>query len=67
MNNTERGGKTTRALLAVMKSLYFVGICGISMSGLARMARAAEWRVRGCDRANGSREAHLLFREGIAV
>lgn len=67
MNNTERGGKTTRALLAGMKSLYFVGICGISMSGLARMARAAEWRVRGCDRANGSREAHLLFREGIAV
>lgn len=67
MNNTERGGKTTRALLAGMKSLYFVGICGISMSGLAHMAREAGWRVRGCDRANGSREAHLLFHEGIAV
>ena len=49
------------------RRLYFGGICGSSMSGLARMAQARGFSVRGCDRRYRSGEAEALREAGIPV
>lgn len=56
-----------RECLLAARELYFIGICGVSMSGLAVMAASRGWHVRGCDRNETSATVHLLFRHGIAV
>ena len=44
-----------------MKSLHFVGIGGIGMSGLASWCRALGYKVTGSDRDAGKSEnAHIL-------
>lgn len=67
MENTNRPFEETLALLSGVRQLYFIGICGISMAGLAVMAQARGWQVMGCDRAHTGTPAHALFRLGISV
>ncbi len=67
MENTYIDPTRRRALAAAAKRLYFIGICGISMSGLAAMAKMRGWAVAGCDRVPSCTAAHALFRLGISV
>ena len=67
MENTCIDPTLRRALAGSAKRLYFIGICGISMSGLAVMAKMRGWEVAGCDRAPSCAAAHALFRLGISV
>jgi UDP-N-acetylmuramate--alanine ligase len=67
LDNTARGGQATAALLAQTGSVYFAGICGVSMAGLAHMAHALGKRVRGCDRNAGGEDAAALRAAGIEV
>lgn len=67
IDNTARGGRETKMLLDRAKAIYFAGICGISMSGLAHMAKARGKEVRGCDRALSCPEADALRAAGIAT
>lgn len=67
MENTHIDPALRRALAGSAKRLYFIGICGISMSGLAVMAKRRGWEVAGCDRAPSCAAAHALFRLGISV
>ena len=67
MENTRREGRETLRLISQTRELYFAGICGISMAGLAHMAQARGWRVRGCDRAAAGAQARALLRAGIPV
>lgn len=67
MDSTIDSFERSRARLLAARELYFIGICGVSMSGLAVMAASRGLRVRGCDRDSTSAVAHLLFRYGISV
>ena len=67
MENTHIDPALRRVLAGAAKRLYFIGICGISMSGLAVMAKRHGWEVAGCDRAPSCAAAHALFRLGISV
>lgn len=67
MENTNRPFEETAALARRARKLYFVGICGVSMAGLAAMAKARGWQVAGCDRDYTGATAHTLFRLGIRV
>lgn len=67
MDPTIDSFERNRARLLAARELYFIGICGVSMSGLAVMAASRGLRVRGCDRDSTSAVAHLLFRHGISV
>lgn len=67
MENTYIDPALRRALAGAAKRLYFIGICGINMSGLAAMAKARGWEVAGCDRTPSCTAAHALFRLGISV
>lgn len=67
MENTCIDPTLRRTLAGSAKRLYFIGICGISMSGLAVMAKMRGWEVAGCDRAPSCAAAHALFRLGISV
>lgn len=48
------------------KHVHFMGICGIGVSGLARLVKAAGATVSGCDKKLTS-SAGALISEGIAV
>lgn len=67
MENTNRLFEETLALATRAQKLYFIGICGVSMAGLAAMATARGWQVAGCDRDYSGATAHALFRLGIRV
>lgn len=67
MENTNRPFEETLALVSHVRKLYFIGICGVSMAGLAAMAKSRGWQVAGCDRDYAGAAAHALFRLGIAV
>lgn len=54
IENTHYGAQTIRGLLADCRSIYFIGIGGISMSSLALISRTMGFRVGGSDRAEGA-------------
>lgn len=67
MEITNRSVQENAALLSRLTRLYFIGICGVSMAGLAVMAKSRGWQVSGCDRDYTGAAAHALFHAGISV
>ena len=66
LENTHYGYKRIKTMLADCRSIFFIGIGGISMSSLAQISRACGYRVGGSDRAESAQTRHLI-RDGIPV
>ena len=66
LENTHYGFLRISEMLAHCKSIFFIGIGGISMSSLARISRASGFLVGGSDR-NENAQTLALKREGIPV
>ena len=49
-----------------MKKVFFIGICGVSMSALAVLLKSENYEVVGCDR-NYTRKPACLEKSGVAV
>ena len=47
--------------------LHLMGVCGVAMAGLARLAREAGWQVTGSDRAAWPPASERLARLGVEV
>ncbi len=66
LENTHYGYVRIAHLLSRCKSVYFIGIGGISMSALARVTRSMGFCVGGSDRAQNA-QTLALSRDGITV
>ncbi len=66
LENTHYGYVRIANLLSRCRSVYFIGIGGISMSALARLTRSLGYAVGGSDRACNA-QTLALSREGIPV
>ncbi len=66
LENTHYGWERIGEMLRHCRSIFFIGIGGISMSALAQLSRAAGYRVGGSDRAENA-QTRALLREGIPV
>ncbi len=64
--NTHLGSRGVGALLRERKKLHFIGIGGVHMASLARMARARGWQASGSDLRESTRIGELR-RAGIPV
>ncbi len=67
MNNGFLGGKHVNEMLHKGASLYFVGIGGVSMAGLAQIAAMQGFHVRGCDRDTNSITCSRLRLDNICI
>ena len=67
MNNTLRGGEATARLLFSRAFLWFLGIGGVGMSSLARLALDAGFCVAGEDRRAEVFEGIAVFPEGTPL
>ncbi len=67
MNNTHFPPATLLSLLPPQGYIYFVGILGVSMSGLAHLAKSRGYIVSGCDRNTASPAADALHADGIRI
>ncbi len=67
MNNTHLPSHLLSTLLSSPRRLYFVGIGGVSMTGLAYLARARGHTVSGCDRDTTSPRIDRLRLDGFIV
>ena len=65
MKNSLRGGDATARLLSPGATLWFLGIGGVSMASLARLAEGKGFAVAGEDRSADA--AHAFAGSGIAV
>ncbi len=52
--NTHYGAKSIETMLLGRRSIYFIGIGGVSMSSLAELSLRAGWRVGGSDRSESA-------------
>ncbi len=66
VENTHYGTAAIAALLKDCKSLFFIGIGGISMSALAQLSAQEGYTVSGSDSAKNP-QTEALVREGIRV
>ncbi len=66
VENTHYGAEAIGKLLEGCRSLFFVGIGGISMSALAQLSRKEGYRVAGSDRAQNM-QTKALTESGIEV
>lgn len=66
IKNTHYGAETIASALRECKSIFFIGIGGISMSSLARITRLAGYAVGGSDRGESETVASLR-QQGIPV
>ncbi len=64
--NTHYGAERIKKLLSGLKSIYFIGIGGVSMSSLAELSMRAGMRVGGSDR-NDTALTRRLSGSGIEV
>ncbi len=67
MDNTHLSPTHVLSCIPPRGRLYFVGILGVSMTGLAHLAVSRGYRVAGCDRAYTAAEADVLRQSGIPV
>ncbi len=67
MENTHISPSAILHKLRPHATIYFIGIGGISMSGLAYLAHARGYAIRGCDRDLASPRISRLRLDGIAV
>ena len=54
-------------LSQMIKSIYFIGICGIGMSALAQFYKKKGYSIYGCDKNFNDSIAYLLRKDGIIV
>ncbi|MBQ3483155.1 MAG: UDP-N-acetylmuramate--L-alanine ligase [Clostridia bacterium] len=66
LSNSGLDAAAVAAALSGKKRLWFIGIGGVHMASLARLARARGFAVAGSDRVGGAR-VEGLRREGITV
>ena len=66
IENTHFGADAIRAMLKEVKSIFFIGVGGISMSALAELSANEGYRVAGSDRASTALTA-ALEKKGIKV
>lgn len=66
LSNTHYGAESIRRMLEGRKSIFFIGIGGISMSALAQITAKQGYRVGGSDRGENDLTSELA-RQGIEV
>ncbi|MBQ9773795.1 MAG: UDP-N-acetylmuramate--L-alanine ligase [Clostridia bacterium] len=66
LENTHYGWERIGEMLRHCRSIFFIGIGGISMSALAKLSGVAGYRVGGSDRAENA-QTRALRRAGIPV